>query len=125
MQQRLLYLVLLLGQASTAKAHDTWVQTNTNVIRVGDSVHVDLMLGNHGIMIFAPTVAYAFDEMYYFERSAETLVTAYMTGKPLRVASHDVAEKTARQWREYPGVGDLHFAELRNILDAEGSEWRA
>lgn len=29
-------------------AHDTWVQTNTNVIRIGDAVHVDLMLGNHG-----------------------------------------------------------------------------
>jgi uncharacterized GH25 family protein len=31
-----------------ANAHDTWVQTNTNVIRTGDAVHVDLMLGNHG-----------------------------------------------------------------------------
>ena len=83
-----------------------------------------LMMGNHGIMIFAPTVAYAFDEMYYFERSAETLVTAYMTGKPLRVASHAVAEKTAAQWREYPGIGDLHFAELKAILDDEGCDYR-
>jgi uncharacterized GH25 family protein len=31
-----------------AQAHDTWVQTNTNLIRVGDAVHIDLMLGNHG-----------------------------------------------------------------------------
>ncbi len=29
-------------------AHDTWVQTNTNLIRSGDAVHIDLMLGNHG-----------------------------------------------------------------------------
>jgi uncharacterized GH25 family protein len=29
-------------------AHDTWVQTNTNVVRSGDMVLVDLMLGNHG-----------------------------------------------------------------------------
>lgn len=34
--------------ASAALAHDTWVQTNTNIIRVGDVVHIDLMLGNHG-----------------------------------------------------------------------------
>lgn len=34
--------------AATAGAHDTWVQTNTNLIRTGDAVHVDLMLGNHG-----------------------------------------------------------------------------
>jgi uncharacterized GH25 family protein len=38
--------VLLL--AATASAHDTWVQANTNVVRVGDNVHIDLMLGNHG-----------------------------------------------------------------------------
>lgn len=37
-----------LALASSALAHDTWVQTNTNVIRAGDAVHVDLMLGNHG-----------------------------------------------------------------------------
>ncbi len=29
-------------------AHDTWVQTNTNLVRSGDVIHVDLMLGNHG-----------------------------------------------------------------------------
>jgi len=29
-------------------AHDTWVQTNTNLVRSGDVVHIDLMLGNHG-----------------------------------------------------------------------------
>jgi len=83
-----------------------------------------LIMGNHGIMVFAPTVAYAFDEMYYFERSCETLITAYMTGKPLRLASHEVAEKTARQWREYPGIGDIHFAELKAILDGEGGDYR-
>lgn len=34
--------------ATSASAHDTWVQTNTNLIRSGDAVHIDLMLGNHG-----------------------------------------------------------------------------
>src|SRR5262245_38066491 len=34
--------------ATSLAAHDTWVQTNTNLIRVGDGVHIDLMLGNHG-----------------------------------------------------------------------------
>jgi len=83
-----------------------------------------LIMGNHGIMVFGQTVADTFDEMYYFERSCETLITAYMTGKPLRVASHEVAEKTARQWREYPNIGELHFAELKAILDGEGSDYR-
>ena len=37
-----------LAVASAARAHDTWVQTNTNIVRVGDAAHVDLLLGNHG-----------------------------------------------------------------------------
>ncbi|MBC7785502.1 MAG: DUF4198 domain-containing protein, partial [Burkholderiales bacterium] len=34
--------------AGVAVAHDTWVQANTNIVRVGDAVHIDLLLGNHG-----------------------------------------------------------------------------
>ena len=34
--------------ACAAAGHDTWVQTNTNLVRVEDAVYIDLMLGNHG-----------------------------------------------------------------------------
>jgi len=37
-----------LALAEVAVAHDPWVETNTNLIRSGDAVHVDLKLGNHG-----------------------------------------------------------------------------
>lgn len=30
-----------------ATAHDTWVQTNTNLVRMGSTIYIDLMLGNH------------------------------------------------------------------------------
>lgn len=33
---------------SSGLAHDTWVETNTHLIRTGDAVYVDLKLGNHG-----------------------------------------------------------------------------
>ena len=33
---------------SIASAHDNWVETNTSLVRLGDLVHVDLKLGNHG-----------------------------------------------------------------------------
>lgn len=45
---RHLTFVIVLCSTVPAFAHDTWVQTNTNIIRVGDAVHIDLMLGNHG-----------------------------------------------------------------------------
>ncbi len=41
-------VLLVLTLSSLARGHDTWLQTNTNVIRTGDAVHIDLMLGNHG-----------------------------------------------------------------------------
>ncbi|MCA8993224.1 MAG: DUF4198 domain-containing protein [Planctomycetaceae bacterium] len=47
MKSLLLQLVIL-GMAGTALAHDTWVETNTNVVRVGDAVHISFKLGNHG-----------------------------------------------------------------------------
>ena len=47
---RVLALAVALGTAlgASARAHDTWVQTNTNVVRTGDVVFIDLLLGNHG-----------------------------------------------------------------------------
>lgn len=42
----LFILVALL--ASPVLAHDTWVETNSHIVRSGDAVHIDLKLGNHG-----------------------------------------------------------------------------
>lgn len=41
-------LAFIVCGPSFAAAHDTWVETNTNLIRTGDAVFVDLKLGNHG-----------------------------------------------------------------------------
>src|SRR5258705_600180 len=40
--------LLLLNLPGLAAAHDTWVQTNSHLVRTGDAVYIDLMLGNHG-----------------------------------------------------------------------------
>ena len=47
MFRRLLLTFVCIG-AARATAHDTWVETSTNMLRPGDAVYVDLMLGNHG-----------------------------------------------------------------------------
>ncbi len=85
-----------------------------------------MIMGNHGVLVIGDSVAEAFDRFYYFERAAETVVTAYMTGQPLRRMPDAVAEKTAQDWERYPtDAAALHFAELRAILDAEGSDYAA
>jgi len=83
-----------------------------------------LIMGNHGLLVVGETVARTFDNLYYFERAAETVINAYQTGKPLRIASDEVAEKTARQWEGYPDMGERHFTALKDILDREEPEYR-
>ena len=61
----------------------------------------------------------AFDLLYYFERACETLITAYSTGKPLRVVSHEVAELTAQQWVDYKEGPLNHLREIKAILESE------
>jgi ribulose-5-phosphate 4-epimerase/fuculose-1-phosphate aldolase len=78
-----------------------------------------MVMGNHGVLVIGRTVAETFNRLYYFERAAETYMRALQTGRPLRLLSEDVAEKTAREWDTYPGFAEAHLSELRAILDAE------
>lgn len=86
-----------------------------------------LIMGNHGVMVVGDTIAKAFDELYYFERACCTYVTALATGKPLRVANDEIAEKTAGQWDDYVNhsrFADCHLREVREILDREEPDYR-
>ncbi len=84
-----------------------------------------MVMGNHGIMVVGATASDAFNTLYYFERAAETYVTALMTGQPLRMLSHNIAMKTAEEMNTQDHLTDAHLAELRRILDAEGSDYAA
>jgi len=46
--KRFFFALSLMWMAVPVTAHDTWIQTNANLVRPGDVLHVDLMLGNHG-----------------------------------------------------------------------------
>lgn len=83
-----------------------------------------LMMGNHGVLITGDSIAQAFDEMYYFERAAETLMTCYAGNRPLRIAPDAVAQTTAQQWLDYPRLADDHLAEVKAILDREAPDYR-
>ena len=82
-----------------------------------------MMMGQHGILVAGPTVAQCFDDIYYFEKAAETYITALATGKELNVASDAVAEKTARQWEDYPGAADKHLSAIREVLDEDEPQY--
>lgn len=48
MKFRVFLVLSMLTCTFPLAAHDTWVQTNTNIVRLEDAIYVDLMLGNHG-----------------------------------------------------------------------------
>ncbi|NKW78642.1 hypothetical protein HGD90_04340 [Rhodobacteraceae bacterium R_SAG7] len=75
-----------------------------------------LVMGNHGVSIVGDTVAEAFEDLYFFEKAAQTLILARSTGARLAVLSDAVAQNTADGWRAYQGMAAKHFAYLRSRL---------
>ncbi len=83
-----------------------------------------MIMGNHGILVIGDSVADTFNRMYYFERAAETYIKALWTGRPLRVLSDEIAEKTAAELDDYPGQAERHLDELKAILDEQEPAYR-
>jgi ribulose-5-phosphate 4-epimerase/fuculose-1-phosphate aldolase len=79
--------------------------------------HKTMLMGNHGLLCVGETVTEAFEDMYYFERAAQTQLLASASGRPLAVLSDEVAERTAQGWEPYRGMADAHFAYLKSMLD--------
>ncbi len=90
---------------------------------IGDSSV--LLMGHHGILVIAESVALAFDRIYHFERAAETYLTALQTGMELKVLSNEIAEKTARQWESYENYAVKHLTAIRSVLDEEGEDYKS
>src|SRR4051794_23990724 len=58
-----------------------------------------LFLKNHGVMVTGPTIAEAWDDLYYLERACEVQVRAMGTGRMLKPVPSDIARKSAGQMR--------------------------
>lgn len=82
-----------------------------------------MMMGNHGVLVCAATVAEAYDLTYYLERACHNLVLAYQTGQPLHVMTPDVAERTAQEWEADRDQFHVHFSEMKALLDAEDARY--
>ena len=83
-----------------------------------------LLMVNHGLTCTGATVAQAFEQLYFFEKAAQTVLLARATGAPMAVMSDAVAARTAEGWRAYAGMADAHFAHLKSVLDREAPDYR-
>ena len=76
-----------------------------------------MMMGNHGVLVAAETVAEAFHDLYYLERACQTLTLARANNAPLNLLPHETAERTAEAWTRYTESAYAHFAEMKALLD--------
>lgn len=87
-----------------------------------------LFLGNHGIITAAPTVAQAFDDLYFVERAAQTQILAMSTGRPLTLLLPELIEQVALQTRHERfelGYIERHFDAQKRLLDVSGGFYRS
>lgn len=94
-----------------------------NLMEAGKSV---LFMGNHGVMVIAASVAEAWDELYFLERACQVQVMALQTGRELAIIPNEIAARAERQWNTYPtGFANLHFREMKMMLDKEEPEYKS
>ena len=76
-----------------------------------------VFMKNHGVMVVGPSIAEAWDDLYYLERAAEAQRLALSTGRPLKPVSAEIAERTYRQMREGDAESArLHLESIKRIL---------
>jgi ribulose-5-phosphate 4-epimerase/fuculose-1-phosphate aldolase len=108
--------LLWLGQTSLKFYGRTAVDENYNGLALdeseGDRIAQSmgdadiLFLKNHGVMVGGPTIAEAWDDLYYLERAAEVQLKAMSANRPLKPIPHEVAQLVYEQMR----VGDPQSA---------------
>ena len=83
-----------------------------------DNSHVDcLFLANHGVVCSGPTVAQAFDDLYYLERAAKQQVLAQSTGQELKLIRDEIVELTAQQFQaDFSHFATKHFDALKRLV---------
>jgi ribulose-5-phosphate 4-epimerase/fuculose-1-phosphate aldolase len=75
------------------------------------------------VVTVGPSVAAAFDDLYYLERACQNQVLAMAPGRPLKRVSENVIRGTLAEFARYEDQAELHFAALRRSLDREEPEY--
>jgi len=83
-----------------------------------------MFLANHGVIVVGPSIAEAFDLLYYLERACRLQVLARMMGGKLRPVRPEIVNAASRMMREdAPKYAGAHFTALKRILDREEPEY--
>ena len=88
-----------------------------------------LFMGNHGVATVAPSIAEAYDLLYYIERAAQVQLYAMWTGQELLPMKDDVIQRTMNasggQPFKHGKPFTYHFAALKRILDRKEPDYKS
>ena len=83
-----------------------------------------VIMAHHGVIVCGDRMDYAFDDLYYLERSCMVQVLAQSTGKPLRTQPDKVIAEVSKQIGGERLQSELHFEALKRLLDRDSPGWR-
>ncbi|WP_315779126.1 MULTISPECIES: aldolase [unclassified Bradyrhizobium] len=84
-----------------------------------------VFMKHHGVMVLAPTIAEAWDDLYYLERACQVQCLALSTGRKVVPVAREIAEAAARQMREGDAESArLHLEAIKRTLDLEEPAYR-
>lgn len=103
-----------------------WDEANRTAAAMGDKDI--LFMANHGITVARPSVAAAWEDLYYLEQACRAQILAMSTGRPLNRVSENLAADVAAGIRaESLGRAanyDRHLEAMKRLLDRDGSNYR-
>src|SRR3954465_6456496 len=83
-----------------------------------------LFLANHGVIVVGPSVAEAFDSLYYLERACRLQVLARsMNGKLRAVRPEGGRQTSGPPLADPPAYAGAHFSALKRILDRDEADY--
>jgi ribulose-5-phosphate 4-epimerase/fuculose-1-phosphate aldolase len=86
-----------------------------------------LFLGHHGVIVTAPTIFQAFNDLYFLERACMAQVLAMSTGRPLRPIPDRVKRQLVDAMANNPDALDQprkHLEAIKRILDREAPDYK-
>ena len=86
-----------------------------------------MFMASHGVTVVGPTVAWAFDDLYYLERACmhQVLATQAAAGRPLRSVPDELADRVGQQIAGERQQSDMFLASIKRMLDREEPGWAA
>jgi ribulose-5-phosphate 4-epimerase/fuculose-1-phosphate aldolase len=84
-------------------------------LSVGDADVV--FMQNHGVMVVGPTIAQAWDDLYFLERAAEVQIKALSTGRKTKPVRPEIAQKVfEEEHAALPATSRRHLDSVHRIL---------